>query len=327
MTRAKHTLRLSFVDAIEGKSKKPTIFIDKLKDLVAFESSEQYTEDSYWTMKSEYVNQRPYDYKQDFKGLIDAYVSSKEFAPTNVNSYISCPRQYLYQKILGFSGKDGNPNYANYGTAMHYACEMLVNKAKENRSYPSMEEFIGYFDDKIKTLPFTDHTQFENFKKRGHDALENNYAALTDTPIACLYKTEFSIPVEIDGINFTGNIDRIDKNLDGTYSIFDYKTGNLNSISSISLGKDHENYYMQMCLYKYVYEHLTGNKVSETSFIFLDQLDKKVTIKVDACACEEAWKIFKQAIEDMKEYKFEPSYDKNACKYCPFRDFCNIDLV
>ena len=67
MTRAKHTLRLSFVDAIDGKSKKPTIFIDKLKDLVSFESSEQYTEDSYWTMKSEYVNQRPYDYKQDFK--------------------------------------------------------------------------------------------------------------------------------------------------------------------------------------------------------------------------------------------------------------------
>ena len=122
-----------------------------------------------------------------------------------------------------------------------------------------------------------------------------------------------------------GFIDRIDKNNGGTVTIYDYKTGNAKE--DISPDGEHADYYMQMCVYKYVYEKTTGKKVRETTFVFVEEPDKNVTLNLTDKDCEDAWKAFKNSVKEMKKGHFEPTEDETACQYCSLSEFCHRNRV
>ena len=116
-------------------------------------------------------------------------------------------------------------------------------------------------------------------------------------------------------------------NEDGTYTIYDYKTGN-NKNSDIGIDKNHEDYYNQMAWYKYIYEQKTGNKVSLTKFIYPEDFEtKNVGITYTDEEIAERIEKFKKAIQDIKNCNFEPSYNDNACKFCPYCDFCIMEII
>jgi hypothetical protein len=57
-------------------------------------------------------------------------------------------------------------------------------------------------------------------------------------------------------------------------------------------------------------------------------IDTDVTTKeVNDKILKKDVKIAVEAINDIKECKFEPSFDENACKYCPYCDFCNLNII
>ena len=88
---------------------------------------------------------------------------------------------------------------------------------------------------------------------------------------------EFSFyGVDVDGDFITGKIDRIEKNSDGTFELYDYKTGNYSSEKKIAPNEEKQNYFNQLCFYKYAYEKLTGNKVSKVGIIYVENHEKSV---------------------------------------------------
>lgn len=331
MTRAKHTLRLSFPETVERKNRKLTKFVADIQNIFEHEKEPfEYDETSYWTQAGKLLIKRNYDYKREFHTLVDAQTKDKAFSATSINQYLKCPRQFLYERILKLKGKDGNPNNLSYGSAVHKACEEAILYAKKNNAYPSKETFIEWFKQELNRLPMESYQQRQNYLGRGEKALEDFYPILINTPISRLVAAEMTIEDDgtvFEGIKFTGSIDRVDKNDDGTFTIYDYKTGN-NKNSAIKIGGEHEDYYNQIAFYKYYYEKLTGNKVSETKFIYPEDFESKnnAFLLTDE-ECEEIAKKIQTVVNKIHSYEFEPSYDKNVCKYCTYRDFCNLDTV
>ena len=168
----------------------------------------------------------------------------------------------------------------------------------------------------------------EIFEGRGEKALDAYYCQITNTIPSQLYKQEEEIRFVLDdGTKFKGIIDRIDKCEDGTYAIYDYKTGN-NKNSSIKPDGEHEDYYNQMAWYKYVFEKATGNKVSVTKFIYPEDFESKNDgISYTEEEITKAVEKFKIAVSDIKAHKFEPDRTKKACKYCPYESFCCMDIL
>ena len=328
MTRAKHTLRLSYPEKVNGKLKKPSEFIVNIQTMLEREKQPfTYDENSFWEEINRSIIKRDYDYEKEFCALVDNILKTKSFSPTSVNTYLKCPRQYLYNYILNLSSKSGNSDNANYGTAVHNACEFAVNFAKENQKYPDKQEFINRFKTELSNLPLSSYEQREILEQRGEKALSEYYVQLSSTPVSMLYSAEEKVTLEIDGVKFKGYIDRIDQNPDGSYTIYDYKTGKAKSDKIICPDGEHEDYYNQIGLYKYYYEKATGNKVKETTFIFPEDFTKNLTLDLTTEDCEAIENRFKQAIADIKSYKFKPSYDKNACKYCQYKEFCCLETV
>lgn len=326
MTRAKHTLRLSYPKSINGVAQTPTSFISGFEDL--FETEPEpftFDVDSYWTEQTKALIKNDYDYEKDFCSLVDKKLEGRSFSPSSINTYLKCPRQYLYNYILDLSAKDGNPDAASYGSAVHSACEFAVNFAIKNGCYPTKEEFINSFKRELDNQPMSSLQQRNIHEERGEKALSEYYVQLCNTPVKNLYATEKKIELEIDGVKFKGIIDRIDKNDDGTFTIYDYKTGSAKNKKTICEGGDHEDYYNQIGLYKYYFEKQTGKTVKETTFIFPDEFTDNFTLVLTDEKCCEIEQRFKSAISGIKSYKFNPALSEKSCKWCQYKDFCHLE--
>ena len=329
MTRAKHTLRMSCPETINKKPKKPTKFIVEIQDLLEKEPVPfTYTEESYWKQQATFLIKKDYDYKKDFHELITAKLADRAFSASSVNRYLACPRMYLYNDILKLSPKDGNPNALSYGSAIHKACEEAFKYLKEHQTPPTKEQVVKWFKDKFATLRMESYEQRKHFEGRGENALDKFYSQIVNTPSAILVEQEKEISVTLDdGTKFYGIIDRIDKNDDGTYSIYDYKTGN-NKNSGIKIEGVHEDYYNQMAWYKYFYELATGHKVSLTKFIYPeDFLSKNEGITYTQEEIDTAVETFRNAVKRIKSHEFEPSYKESSCRYCAYKDFCGMNRL
>lgn len=330
MTRAKHTLRMSYPEKISGKVKTPTKFLTAIQDMFEKESTPfEYNEVSYWNQAENLLIKKDYDYKTDFAGLIDSKLGDRAFSPSSINLYLSCPRRYLYEDILKLKPKDGNPNALSYGKAVHKACEEAIRFLRDKKMPPEKSQFIKWFKDELSCQPMESYQQRMNFEGRGELALDKYYAQICNTTSTNLVDVEYKLEYETeDGIKFVGYIDRLDSNPDGTYTIYDYKTGN-NKNKDIAPDKDHEDYYNQMAWYKYFFERKIGKSVSLTKFLYPDDFESKNNgIEFTEQEINDTVEKFKQAVTNIKAHEFEPTKNKEkTCKKCPYKDYCGMDRL
>lgn len=326
MTRAKHTLRLSYVSA-EGQSAAPCGWLLDTQDIVELRDLSDYDLDSHYETTKGNLIKRPYDYNRDFRTLIDSKLNDRYYSPTAFNKYCSCPRKYLYEDILELSAVSGNADALHYGSAVHAACEYLVNEAMKTGLYPTKKSFIEKFKSEISMYSLSSLKQREIIEQRGEKELDKLYHHLTDVPVSSVFAVEYNLKNEVDGIKFTGVIDRVEKNDDGTYSIYDYKTGKFKSAGKFVPNGEAEDYYNQICLYKYFFEKTTGEFVRDTEFIFTIEPEKPISVGFTEDETQAVVDKFKKAIEDIRSCKFEPTDNKKNCTYCGFKDFCKLDVV
>lgn len=332
MTRARHSLYLSYPDMTDSKTQKLTKLISSHQDKTSEVKPEKLDEDKYWAQITKTFIKRDYDYTKEFHAIVDAKLAQQKYSPTSVNTYLKCPRQYFYEYILDFPAKDGNADNMHYGSAVHEACEKAVKFALKNEYYPQKSEFIKFFTDKLNNLPISTPEMRKILSERGENALNTYYVQLCNTPVNQLHAAEKRFELPLDDVKFCGIIDRIDKNSDGTYSIYDYKTGKAKDLGIICIGGEHEDYYNQIALYKYFFEKESNCKVKNTGFIFPDECDKNLDIHFTDEECTAVLEKFRNAIKDIRSYKFEPIEQKDrkknpACQYCQYKAFCDNEIV
>ena len=314
MTRARHTLKLSYVN------KRPCSWIENISDMLEVVKDTDFDIKKYMEIQVASIQKTPYDYKRD------AVIKDKDYkySASSMNRYLKCPRMYMYGDILSLNTRGDIPDNANYGTAFHETCRWVFETAKKS-AYPTKEETLQKFKEIMDTLPFTTLSQRKIFEGRGINELNNYYHHLTDIPIKKIYGVEVKIEDPEDA--FVGSIDRIEENEDGTYTIIDYKTSDPKKCEKeICPGKTHEDYYNQICLYKYYFEKLENKKVSKMAFYF-----PLTNTSIDVCPTEEEFKDaiqnYKNMRKEISEHNFEPTKKDYPCGYCAFSDFCSFNRI
>lgn len=326
ITRAKHSLNLSY---ITSGSTKPNIWVSKAKELglLDVQNLSDYSIDSYSKQVEKSIIKRDYDYKRDFKNQINNSLKNKYYSISSINKYLKCPRMFLYDDILNFAAISGNPDALSYGSAVHKALEFMTNSAIENGFYPTKAEFISKFKESLNKLATSDFEQRNILEGRGENELSKFYQILITTPIKSLVKAEYELKTQLDGVNFIGYIDLVIKNDDGTYKLIDYKTGKPSTIVSIAPEKEHEDYYNQLCLYKYYFEKINNAKVSKTGFIYTLKPDKPIEKDYTKEETQSVLNKFNNAIKRIENHDFEPTYNKTFCNICGYRAFCKTNTI
>lgn len=325
MTRAKQHLRLSYLE--NAGVTKPCNWLFNLEELVETNNMSEKYKDTYLETDENALIKRAYDYNRDFSSYIDLKLKDRYYSPTTLNKYLKCPRRFLYEDILELAGISGNADALHYGSSVHAACEYLVSTGVQTGSYPTKQEFINKFKSELIQYPLSSLQQRQILEERGKNELTKFYHHLTDTPITSVFATEYKLKTVVDDIKFVGVIDRIEKNSDNTYSIYDYKTGSVKSAGKIAPDEANEDYYNQLCLYKYYFEKTTGKTVRDTEIIFVIDPEKNVRIGFLDEDVENVVNKFKTSIKDIQSHKFKPTQDCKNCEYCGFKSFCKMNVL
>ena len=185
---------------------------------------------------------------------------------------------------------------------------------------------MAKFEERMEHYPFSSKENQKMYEDRGKNELKEFYKVLIKTNPEDLVGAEIGVDGEIEGIKVTGRIDKVIKNDDGTVNIYDYKTTDALSLKDVSPNGKYKGYYNQLCLYKYFAENIKGYKVKETKISFpIDCSELSVPVSDDEC--REVFEEFKEHIRQIEEANFEPSFDEDACKYCPYTSFCGINII
>jgi len=327
LTRAKSVLKLSYVQNINNKAKSLSEFIVNIQHLLDKKEYADYNLESYYKELKSSIVKRNYDYKRDFSAYINSLINDRSFSSSAINTYLNCPRQYLYNNILNIQSKYAYCDALHFGSAVHKALEKGVDFALKEKTYPNCVFLIDSFINYLNSCPISTLEQRQILNQRGKNAINTYYNQFITTPVNCINSVEFTLSEKDGDYKFIGIIDRIDKNPDGSYSIYDYKTGSAKPINKVAPNEDYENYYNQLGLYKYFYERKTGNVVSNCTLIFPEEPTKNLALNYTDEDINEITAKFKTAIDSIKKHDFEPSNNKKACNYCPYKDFCKLNTI
>lgn len=327
ITRAKHKLFLSVPKTIGGKEKRLTRFISSISESYLDRQEVKYTDENYI---SELVKTIKYehDYKNDFQNFIRSSLETLSISPSMLNTYLNCPRRFLYSYILRLGALNPVNDVLGYGSAVHKTIENFSKNSKLQNAYLSKEDFINEFKIQCAKTPFSDRSVRKNYLQKGEENLAKFYDYLVLTPLKNIFSTELNIEAKVGSeIKINGKIDRLEVDEDGNFIIKDFKTGAAKSAYQIKDGGIYEGYLNQLRFYKYLAEKKFDKKVANAQLVFVEQHSDNFTREMsdeDNIIIENK---IKEVCSNIASQKFEPADNDKNCAYCEFKEMCTLNLL
>jgi DNA helicase II / ATP-dependent DNA helicase PcrA len=281
LTRAKKGIYLSCSQLDSGQKKLLSCqFLSELESVAIIEPKDT----AYLSIQAFFSPVATHFVDQKSRNYLKEIVTKQTITPTGLNTYLTCPMEYLYKEIYCIPGV--REPFQSFGTAIHKAFEMWGNWSKTD-GYPfGLNSILSVFCEVLTKEGLTEN-EVERYAKLGREVLGaywEQYSASWVVPLA----TEYSFTphnVCLDGaIPITGKIDKIEP-IKGSKSVrvIDFKTGRVRSRGEIegnTEGGDGD-YKRQLVFYTVLAEAdpFFPYTVGEASLAFIDD-QKKFTVEM-----------------------------------------------
>ncbi len=330
ITRSKHNLIMSYSNAIDGNPQELTKHLETAvcNENIVETYNHELTKEEYISEIAVSMKTKPFDYSSHFADELKSRLKNFTLSPSSLNSYLECPRAFLYSQVLNIPVWDTASESAVYGSAIHKTLQMSIQYAKEKGTYPKIENCIDYFLKIMNDEEFETEDKKNEYIQRGKNSLTLYHKHMLDTPHERIYATEYKfdfVPYKDKFIK--GFIDRIEQNSDLTYELYDYKTGGAKPKTQIADGKDFENYLNQLRFYKFAFELANpSSSVSRTGLIFVEEPNKNFYINLT----DDDNKIIQDKIdyvyENIDKLNFNPPVkEERKCDYCEYMHLCKLN--
>jgi DNA helicase-2/ATP-dependent DNA helicase PcrA len=265
--------------------------------------------------------------------------------PTSLDNYLTCRRKFLYDNVLMLPS--AKKQSLIFGNAVHAGLENLYREYMRSKKFPDFQFFKERFTEALKfqgpekAIELRCKEQFEGLKKY--------YDKISKEPIKPI-GLENKMPVNIDGIIFTGKYDKLELEDDKNklVRVIDYKTGQPDKhAKGIFEARSLENeecdgYLRQLACYKLLYERDKTRQdksmaVSHGILVFVEPAKKDVgkygikkgeptefKIELKADMVDEMVNIIKNTWRNIQSLHFEKlsERDKDKCGNCDFDRIC-----
>ena len=331
LTRAAQYLTISYTQyKNDGKEIEPSLFVAEIIDGYGLVPTKiNITEEtlSAFALIGFSKEQAPEIEKEeaDFvHTLLDKFVMNV----TALNNYLKCPLQFYYNNLVRVPS--GKSEATEFGSAVHFALEMLFQKMQKNNNiFQSKELFIADFN-------WYMHRHRENFTKEQFDrkieygeiVLTNYYDANINSWNKVMLAETNIRNVVIKGVPLKGKLDKIE--FDGkNVNVVDYKTGDIDKARP-KLKPPHDkdpnggDYWRQAVFYKILIDNYPSKdwEAISATFDFIEpdkqgvyKQEKVVVTPGDIATVthqiETVW-------QKIKNKEFYTGCGKNECHWCNF---------
>ncbi|MBI4178070.1 PD-(D/E)XK nuclease family protein [bacterium] len=228
---------------------------------------------------------------------------------SKISSYLSCPQKYEFEfkkkKTVKYTPMSA------YGTIIHRVLEAFHTDYDVKTA--SEDELFQLLDENWIPAGFPTKEEDERFRARGRDLLRRYLAHARENP-AEVWRTELFVTGKIGGVDVVGQMDRIDQEPDGTYTIIDYKTGD-KKLSAEGAQND-----LQANIYYLLGETSIGKKFKNFFFWYLER-DEKVPVTITDEARKETTRVVRKVAHDMQYADVHPRKGV-LCNWCDFYERC-----
>ena len=185
----------------------------------------------------------------------------------------------------------------------------------QNKPRPTLDTLLTLYKKNWVNDGYDTKEEREQYKQKGQRIFRDFYKSIEKNGWPNILALEKSFLLKIGGYIFKGAIDRVDKLIDGSVEILDYKTGSPKEKLTA-----HDK--RQLILYKIAVEELFGVKVSQLTFYYLEN-NTSISFSAKEKEVEKLKEKIITQIEEIKKCNFTPKPGM-MCKYCDFRGICEF---
>ena len=233
---------------------------------------------------------------------------------SRLETYISCPFKYYLANVRKLQKPFGKPSpLLSFDQALHKTLSSFYRFHNHNEPF-DFAKLLKCLDYNWRHSDFETAEESAEYKAAATNSLKEyfeKYCYSEDRHI----DTDNFFKTEIEGIEYGGKIDRIDKNDDGTLEIIDYKTGKMPS-NGVSELEDSLVVQMLFCACDSMYP----GQVKRLTYIYLKD-NQALYVERNNDKIQEAREKFKNIAESISAGKFDPK-NSNMCGWCDFKDNC-----
>ena len=230
---------------------------------------------------------------------------------SSIQTYETCPAKYKfqYEDRLPTTGSPA----LSFGDVLHRTLHRFHNRPVPVA--PSLEEMFEMLDGEWSGDGYRDPSEERLYHDHARQILTEYHRVNADSfriPAAL----EFRFTVEVDGIQLSGMIDRMDRIPGGGYEIIDYKTNRRLP------PKDVVDRDLQLSLYYMAAREIWGIQPERLTLYFLLPGQRMTTFRTEADADQLRRRIATVA-ERIAAGKFDPRQNP-LCDWCDFQSVCPL---
>lgn len=272
-------------------------------------------------------------------------VADLSLNPTSLNNYLVCRRKFLYDNVLMLPS--AKKQSLIFGNAVHSGLEGVYRHYMKTGRFPDFQFFKDKFLEALKFQGPEKGMELRCIEQ--FEGLRRFFDKASSRPVKPL-GLENRMPINIDGIIFTGKYDKLEMEDDkaGYVRVVDYKTGQPKGhargiFECKNLEEDScDDYLRQVVCYKLLYERdRTGSdralSVSHGVLMFVEPAKEDVRkygikkgeptefkIEINEDMVDEMTGIIKNVWRSIQDLRFEklPERDKKKCPNCEFDSIC-----
>ena len=240
-------------------------------------------------------------------------------SPSGAAMFEQCPRRWRFRYIDKLPDRPGRN--ALVGTFAHRVLEMLLQQEPKDRTLQRAKQLArsswSHFaeDEDYKSLELNEE-QAREFRWQVWHAIKGLWS-LEDPTTINVQDVELKIKSTLGEVPFSGIIDRVDREPDGSIVVTDYKSGRYPPASVFNAR------LRQVLMYAAAVEAETGEMPAEARLYYLGQnvLSTEVTEEKLSAVIEELTATWHEILEACYKDSFKPSPGR-LCDYCSYTEYC-----
>ena len=236
-----------------------------------------------------------------------------------IETYQTCPRkfQYTYLRRVKQGGFSPSP-YLSFDGSLHNTLKFFYKYKKPNETF-RLDNLLALLNKNWDNRGYESIEQEQEFKTSAENALRLYFATFCSTPPHHI-EVDYFFKIDLFGGEYTGKIDRIDKDTHGNLEIIDYKTGKspLGGVSELSNKLSVQLLFLAA-------DTIWPGKVKKVTFIYLKE-GISLSVPRDPNNLATAKKQYLDLGENIYQGKFAP-IRSSACGFCDFQDICPIGQI